>query len=923
MLRAVRRLASGIRTRARRRHIGAACVALALSCGTTPFKGDSGIKPLKFELWDVHCPSGLRVLFERAPGATTSAVVAVVGAGAVEDPPGREGLAHLVEHLTFRAHGPGEGALWPRLWALGASFNAATDFEDTTYHEVAPAARLPQVLATEGRRLLDPLEGVDEATFAVERDVVRNELRERNETHAFGAAYAGAFRAAYPAGHPYHRDLAGTHDSLSALTLEDARQYVRAHYRPDNTTMVVVGDVELAKVEGFVKATLPAALYGDPAHPKPIAQPPTPPPAPEPPADRTLHRERAPVTTPELWIAWSLPGGAVPEHDLASMWGAITWQNFARGRFDDDDIADVSFNVWQGVQATTMICRVRLTTGAHPEAALKEVVSQLPWIGGDEIYLDKRIERLKLAHLSALAFDAENIQTRSLTRADYAHVTGRASAYGPMIQTIQGITSDQSRAFAERYLSADRARAVFLEPLGDDARPPSPIAAAQDLKELPPLPPETLRDLAQVRRLDGMRTAKLDNGLEVVVVPRPGTSVVTAELGFHVDRATTGTGLASAADVAREVRLEESPSDFGIQYAFDVDRDLVSFTVRAGATNLPRALGMLSFGARSLDVDWPSDKFREVKAPLWRRYEASPEGRAQRAVWRAMFREHPFGAWPSVDDVASRKAGEIQAWIDQVIRPANGVVVIVGDVTADEAIAAARDALAALSGAAGPIAAPAPVPLPAKMADAHLFEGGPGVIVTHRPGSSQAEVELRCLLPPVDARRAAVYDVVANLVDGSLETELRHRLGSTYGVHVAPETLRGGSAFLRVAANIDNGRLADSLRVLRDFWASAEKGGISPERVSRARDREFVSHMIRHQTSPALADALVWRWNRGWDLRTLDDEPNQFASVEPAEVDATLAACAGNLVLGVTGDERMIRAAFAAAKTPAPASVAP
>jgi hypothetical protein len=80
--------------------------------------------------------------------------------------------------------------------------------------------------------------------------------------------------------------------------------------------------------------------------------------------------------------------------------------------------------------------------------------------------------------------------------------------------------------------------------------------------------------------------------------------------------------------------------------------------------------------------------------------------------------------------------------------------------------------------------------------------------------------------------------------------------------------------------------------------------------------------MLRHETSPSLADALVWRWNRGWDLRALDDEPTLFASVEPAEVDATLAACAGNLILGVTGDEPVIRAAFAAVKAP-PASVAP
>src|SRR5258708_12918374 len=104
-------------------------VALGVSCAGVPQRGDTGMRAFGFDLWDVHCPSGLRVIFERAPGAATAAVAVVVGAGAVDDPPGKEGLAHLVEHLTFRAHGPGEGALWPPLSSLAASFNPSTHFD--------------------------------------------------------------------------------------------------------------------------------------------------------------------------------------------------------------------------------------------------------------------------------------------------------------------------------------------------------------------------------------------------------------------------------------------------------------------------------------------------------------------------------------------------------------------------------------------------------------------------------------------------------------------------------------------------------------------------------------------------------------------------------------------------------------------------
>ncbi|HVU49167.1 MAG TPA: insulinase family protein, partial [Polyangia bacterium] len=691
-----------------------ASTAGALSCGTAPLRWESGIKPFKFDLWDVHCPSGLRVIFERAPGTQTAAIAAVVGAGAVQDPPGREGLAHLVEHLTFRTRAPGEPALWPRLWALGATFNAATDFETTTYHELFPATRLADAVATEGRRLAEPLAGVDEATFAVERDVVRNELRERNETHAFGAAWAGAFRAAFPEGHPFHRDLAGSHESLSAFTLDDARAYVKANYRPDNITMVIVGDVELAEVEGFVKALLPPALYGDPAHARPVPPPPPRPAAPpEPPADRALRRERAPVPTPELWIAWPLPGGFGRELRIAEMWSWLTGSNFYWGRFKNDDIARVNLVSWPGQQASMLICRVQLTKGDHPEAVLREVVKELPWIGGDEVYLEERVRHMKLDLLRELAFDAENPVERAMARAAYAQRTGRASAYGPMTEEVQSITGDAARELAETYLTADRARAVLIEPLAEDAQPPRPIPAAQDLATITgkqPLPPETWADLARVRHLAGMRRARLDNGLEVVAVPRPGASVVTAQLAFHVDRATTVTGIDQAADVARELRFEESPGDYGISFGVDFGPDLATFTARAGAGNLPRALEMISFGTRSLSVDWPNDKFREVRAPLWRRLEAQPETRGERAVWGALFGDHPFGHVATVDEVAAHGAGEIEAWMESVVRPENGLLVVVGDVPPDDAVAAARAALSRLGGSPGAIAAPAAVP---------------------------------------------------------------------------------------------------------------------------------------------------------------------------------------------------------------------
>ena len=289
--------------------------AIGASCAGSPQRGDTGIRALGFDLWDVHCPSGLRVIFERAPESAMVGVTTVVGVGSRADPQGREGLAHVVEHLAFREHGEDQPAIDRRFGAVGAVHNAFTSFDETVYYELAPAGSLPSLLQLEGERLVAPLDGVDDDTFFVEREVVRNELREGNETDSRGRGFHSVERVVFPGSHPYARPIIGSHESLSALTLADARAFVTDHYRPADMTMVVIGDVDLTHAEELLRQTLPAALYGDPAHAQPVAAagtrmpPAAAPPAP-PPAPATLPRLPAEVTGRELWIGWPRPAAS-------------------------------------------------------------------------------------------------------------------------------------------------------------------------------------------------------------------------------------------------------------------------------------------------------------------------------------------------------------------------------------------------------------------------------------------------------------------------------------------------------------------------------------------------------------------------------------------------------------------------------------
>ncbi len=907
-----------------------ALIGAGASCAGSPQRGDTGIRALGFDLWDIHCPSGMRVIFERAPGSNMVGVTTVVGVGSRSDPPGREGLAHVVEHLAFRGQGADQPEVDRRLGSLGALHNAYTSFDETMYYELAPAASLQALLQLEGERLLAPLDGVDDDTFFVEREVVRNELREGNETDSHGLGFEGIEKIVFPASHPYARPIIGTHESLSALSLADARAFVTDHYHPAEMTMVVVGDVDLAHAETLLRETLPRALYGDPTHAQPVAAPGTrlppvtPPPAP-PPAPAALPRLPAEVTTREVWIGWTAPGGFGPERFIGEMWAGLVRQNLRSARFDDDDIAGVEVFSYPGALATVFGLRVALTVGDHPEKSLKEVVASMPWIGDDEIYLDRRFEHFKAWTLQELVFDAESTETRGQDRAVFAHFTGSLGYMGRTVAAIRSITADQARDFATRYLAPERARAVLLEPM--IGNPAAIVASAGGPAMLAPAPgaklsPPAIAPLEPIRFLRDLHRVTLPNGLEMIIIRRPGASVVTASLGVHGGWDSAGLGVGAASRYAMKMYFEESPGDFGIELGFRAHWDLSTIAATAGVGNLDRALEMLVFALRSYDVEWPNDKFQDTILPFLRRQEGGAVGRFEHSYQDALFRGHPSGVSPTGDQIAATKKTEIAGWLERALNPRNALLVIAGDVDPKQVEAEAREAFASWTPAGSVVAPPAPFPVSAPAAASGGALDRPGeFLVVHRPGATQVLLRMGCLLPPADARADALREVAARIVGNHLETVLRHRMGSTFGVHVGAHSLRGAGAVMQLSAAFDNGSFPAAWAELQTVWdASAWSTLATPESVARAAGG-LASHQLRaNERSASLAAGVLDAWNAGWPLDSPDQYIGHLASITPDEVNATLAQCAAGTEVALLGDEPTIRAATAARRPPVQAT---
>jgi len=161
--------------------------------------------------------------------------------GSKDERPGRTGFAHLFEHLMFKgsAHVPPEEHA-RIIEAAGGVDNAYTNDDVTVFWETVPSNYLERVLWLEADRMASL--SVDEANFHSEREVVKEERRLRVEEPPYGRVFEDLYAAAFSV-HPYHHTTLGSMQDLNQATLIDVREFYKTFYRPDNATLVIVGDV--------------------------------------------------------------------------------------------------------------------------------------------------------------------------------------------------------------------------------------------------------------------------------------------------------------------------------------------------------------------------------------------------------------------------------------------------------------------------------------------------------------------------------------------------------------------------------------------------------------------------------------------------------------------------------------------------------
>jgi zinc protease len=238
-----------------RRTTLAAAAALAAAPATARAQASPPAPPPDRPLFGAkqwQLPNGLRVVFVENRRAPVVAQYLYYAAGGAEDPAGRSGVAHFLEHMMFKGSpNVANGEFSRRVAREGGNDNAFTSRDVTAYFQQVEASRLPLVMRMEADRFAAAIIPADQVES--ERNVVLEERRQRTDSSA-RARFQEAFRAAMwgPQTWP-GRPIIGWEDEIRAITRDDMAAFYDRFYAPHNATLVVSGAVDEATVRALAE----------------------------------------------------------------------------------------------------------------------------------------------------------------------------------------------------------------------------------------------------------------------------------------------------------------------------------------------------------------------------------------------------------------------------------------------------------------------------------------------------------------------------------------------------------------------------------------------------------------------------------------------------------------------------------------------
>jgi zinc protease len=831
------------------------------------------------------------------PGAKIVRLDVRYPVGAADDPPGKAGLAHLVEHLLFEveiARGGLKTSVGAELSRLALSWNAHTNEDYTSYEVLLLPAALEDVFGLEVDRLAVGCAGITPEAFAREREVVRNELRQKQ-----GAAGAALERlisdAVYPAGHHYR--AVDSVDTVAKLELKDVCMFLSGPYQRGKAIVVASGAVDgpaMQRAAGRHLGRLGRRMPADRVEMAALAATPG-----------TL-RLRGDVESPTLIVTWPLPPASSRDGRLIELaWGLIASRLESFG-FTYKWGHSAYSGLLGGVHAPVLAVGIALNSTSNLEEA-KEAAERSVQFAFRETYgngerdhpawvetWQQQAESL-LAIWETLGGRNEMFAEFLLYDHDSRYLVGR-------IDELVKASPGEARAVAEKWLSPTRARYILIEPartLGSvdgKGRPGAPFkggSVEHSIRVDGRIADRPLELPAAGLRLDLIRY-QLDNGLKVMLWPHGQSPLVHGRL--VVDSGT-----------AHDPRGEEGLAL--LVGASDVHADSLLFARRELATRVddliwPLLVELRSPGSELSDEkkQYLRDRLRHTRLTLRTSYETE--------LLAALYGKHHPYARPamSADSLEGIHRDLVMKWAREHIVPRNTTLILAGQFDPQlikRHIAYNVDQVSAGEDSVDRDAAPAERPLQ------QWIRG-----VDNRP-SPTVEITVAFLggrgLDEDHAKRLVLEEVLASQL-----TRLRAVHALTYGFSARFIPRRAGGEW-RIFGDVDASRAGEAAREVLRALAEMRR---SPEAYRSsfvlARQKVIESLLVSAADSRSVAGRLVEMARFDLDDGYYDDLASSVAALtlQPFHQFVLTEMDGRKQIFGAFGNAGAVDEAIAAASTP-------
>jgi zinc protease len=634
--------------------------------------------------------NGLRVIIVRAPLAPVTTTVVNYQVGSNEAPDGFPGMAHATEHIMFRgAPGLTADQLAAISAAMGGDFDADTQQEMTQYYFSTPAEDLALALRVESLRMRDVL--ATEDLWGRERGAIEQEVAAdlSNPEYVF---YTKLLEAMFH-GTPYAHDALGTRPSFDLTTGAMLRQFHQTWYAPNNAILLIVGDVQPAAALREVKE-----CFGDipskPLSPRPAVNP-------QPPKAGTLTM-MSDLPYGDALVCFQFPGSDSPDFAAANVLADILASHRGRlyGLVPEGRALDADFAFDSLPKAGLGYAEAEFPKDGDSRAMVEDIKQALAAEMKHGFSADL-VESSKRHEVADAEFQKNSVSGLAMAWSEAVAGEGRQSPEDDLRAIEQVTVADVTRV-AKKYLDFDHAIVGILTPQ-DSGKPVSHVSfggresfgsSAARTVSLPDWAQKTLETLAVPESTVNPVVTILPNGLKLIVQPE----ALNGSVGVYgrvrnkpeLEEPAGQEGVDKTLDQLfnfgtkslNRVAFQKALDDIGANESVGTD-----FSLQVLTNYFDRGVQLLADNL--LHPALPDRAFKIVQTQVAETVAGqlqSPEFLTRQALRKALFPPYdPTLRQATPATVQSLLPGDVSRYYQRVFRPDLTTIVVIGNVTADQA----------------------------------------------------------------------------------------------------------------------------------------------------------------------------------------------------------------------------------------------